>query len=93
MINYCMYKHAIPVVVIPPMYRSLVDKFTPAVKNILFDKLLLKINDINRSVRIINYMDNSNFINDRTLYKDSFLLNEKGAKLFTRQLLSELCVI
>lgn len=90
-IKYCYHKHATPVLVLPPMYHTLADKFTPEIRNVLIGQLLTKIND--KTVCFLNYMDNPLFLNDRSLFKDSFLLNKKGASLFTRQILSDLHII
>lgn len=65
--------------------------FSPKIKTILFDKLLGKIDD--KSVPFLNYMDSKHFTNDISLFRDSFLLNNSGAKKFTKLVLEDLRII
>ena len=73
------------------MYHTLAEKFTLEARNILLESLISKVND--KSVRFLNYMDDTEFNKDATLFQNSFLMNEKGAKLFTRKLLDEISFI
>lgn len=88
MITICKEHNAIPVLVLPPMYHTLAEKFTPNARNILIDSMISRIDD--KSVLFLNYMDDSDFSNDRHLFKDSFFLNQRGAKLFTKRVLADL---
>lgn len=90
-ISYCQYIGATPVLVVPPVYHTLNEKFTLEAKSILFDQLLSQIE--NKSVLFLNYMNHEEFTNDRTIFKDSFLLNKVGAKKFTKKVLKDLNVV
>jgi hypothetical protein len=90
-IGYCRDNGASPVIVIPPVYHTLNEMFSPKIKTILFDKLLGKIDD--KSVPFFNYMDSKHFTNDISLFRDSFLLNNSGAKKFTKLVLEDLRII
>lgn len=91
MIAYCKEINARPVILIPPMYHTLSEKFSPEVRKVIIDSLINKIED--KTVWFKNYMDDERFINDSTLFQNSYLLNKKGAKFFTAQLLKELSII
>lgn len=91
MISFCKERNITPVLVLPPMYHTLAEKFTLEARNILLESLISKVND--KSVRFLNYMDDTEFNKDATLFQNSFLMNEKGAKLFTRKLLDEISFI
>jgi hypothetical protein len=88
MITICKEHNAVPVLVLPPMYHTLAEKFTPTAREILINAMISRIDD--KSVHFLNYMDDSEFSNDRNLFKDSFFLNPRGAKLFTKRVLSDL---
>ncbi len=88
MIATCREHNAIPVLVLPPMYHTLAEKFTSSARKILIDSLISRIDD--KSVKFLNYMDDFDFSNDRNFFKDSFFLNQKGAKLFTKRVLADL---
>lgn len=91
MISFCKVRNINPVLVMLPMYHTLAEKFTPEARHILIDSLIEKVND--KSVRFLNYMDDIEFAKDATLFQNSFLMNEKGAKIFTKKLLREIGVI
>ena len=91
MIEFCRERNAIPVMVVPPVYKELAKKFNIEAKNLLlgdFERLAKE-----KKVRFINYMDDSRFVNERTWFKDSYLMNKKGAQVFTRRVLTDLNVI
>ena len=89
--QFCKSHGCIPVFVLPPIYSSLTAKFTPSIRTVLFDKLVKRPEF--QDIRFLNYIDDPNFMYDRSLFKDSYLLNEKGAKKFTKHLLSDLGII
>lgn len=91
MIEFCKTHNIRVIITIPPMYHTLAEKFTPEGREKIIDSLFKQIK--NKDYEFINYMDNPLFCNDRTLFEDSFLLNSKGAKVFTRQILTDLHVI
>lgn len=90
-IIFCKERNISPVIIFPPMYHTLSDKFTPNARHILFESLIENVED--KSVPFFNYMDDADFSNDRSLFKNSFLLNEKGSKVFTKRVLLDLNLI
>lgn len=91
MIDFCKEHGFKPVIVIPPVYRSLSKRLTKEARTLVLDSLIEKLND--KSVPFYNYLDDPQFVNDRMLFQNSFFLNKKGAKLFTYNLLKELNII
>lgn len=87
-ISYCKYKKCKPVLVIPPVYKTLAEKFTPEIKSLLFDQLLDRIED--KNVCLYSYLNNEVFIYNASLFENSFLMNRTGAKLFTITLLKDI---
>lgn len=90
-IVFCKDRNIRPVMVIPPVYHTLGKLFTPEIREKIIDSLIAKIED--KSVWYHNYMDETVFNNDITLFQNSYLMNEKGAKLFTRRVLTDLGLI
>lgn len=90
-ITFCKEHNATPVMVLPPMYHTLAEKFSIKAREILLDSLFAQIDD--QSIRFINYMDDSEFSNDRTFFLDSFLLNQIGAKAFTKKVLTDIGIM
>lgn len=91
MIFFCRERNANPVFVVPPVYQTLADKFSADAKELLFGDIERLARE--RKVSFINYMDDSQFVSNRILFKDSYLLNENGAKKFTKRVLSDLHLI
>lgn len=89
-ISFCQEHNCTPIVVMPPMYKTLANKFTGEMRDILINNI---ISQTGGACRFINYMDDAQFVNERTLFENSFLMNSKGAKLFTRRLLKDIGVI
>lgn len=90
-IKYCKVNSIRPVIVIPPVYHTLGKKFTPKIRKIVIETLINKLND--SSVWFHNYMDDEDFNNDRSLFVNSFLMNKKGARLFTKRVLKDIGMI
>lgn len=90
-IDFCKERNINPVMTIPPVYHTLGEKFTPEIRKKIIDSLIEKVED--KSVWFYNYMDDPDFTNDITLFRNSYLMNEKGAKLFTRRVLKDLGLI
>ena len=86
-IEYCRYKHFNPVIVLPPMYHTLSDLLDSKARMLLFDTMLKGIEDTD--VPVLNYMDNQDF-KDISLFKSSFLLNKRGARAFTADVLKQI---
>lgn len=91
MLAFCKERNIRPVLIIPPMHNTLAKKFTPQARMVIIDSLLNKIND--KDVFYHNYMDDVEFTNDSSLFQNSFLMNEKGAKLFTKRVLKDIKLI
>lgn len=87
-ISFCKERNIRPVMLIPPVYHSLGELFTPEIRNKIINPLIDGVD--NKSVWYHNYMDDSEFTNDISLFQNSFLMNQKGAKLFTRRVLKDL---
>jgi len=91
-ICYCQERGIRPVLVIPPISKALLEELPVEYRHSF---MLAHIDDVVRqtNVEFINYMDDPQFTKEPTLFRDSFFLNEKGAKLFTRRVLSDLGII
>lgn len=75
----------------PPMYHTLAEKFDSTARKVLLTDLVDMVED--KSVKFLNYMDDSRFSHDTTLFQDSFLLNGYGAKKFTKIVLKDIGVL
>lgn len=91
MISFCKERDIKPVLVLPPMYHTLASKFDKHARKVLLDDLIETLDD--KSVKFLNYMDDSRLSHDITLFQDSFLLNKKGAKKFTKIVLRDIGLI
>lgn len=89
--NFCRERNITAVLIVPPVYKTLSDKLSTEAKDLLFGGFehIAKNNGVN----FINYLTNPQFMNDRTMFRDSYLMNKKGAKAFTKQILKELRII
>jgi hypothetical protein len=90
-IDYCLENGFNPVVVIPPMHYSLASRFSSSDRENLIDSFVNKVNT--RHVFYFNMMDDVEFTNDKSLFRNSYYLNEKGSKIFTSYLLAKLNII
>ena len=90
-ISFCKERNIKPVLVLPPMYHTLASKFDKNARKQILDDLIEKIDD--KSVKFYDFMSDSRFSNDITLFQDSFLLNKKGAKKFTEIVLHDMGLI
>lgn len=87
-ISFCRERNIRPAVLIPPVYHALGEMFTKEIRHLLIESLINGIED--KSVWYNNYMDDPSFTNDISLFQNSFLMNKKGAKLFTKRVLNDL---
>ena len=89
--DFCRERNITAVLIVPPVYKTLSDKLSAEAKGLLFGDFehIAKNNGVN----FINYLTNPQFMNDRTIFRDSYLMNKKGAKAFTKQILKELRII
>lgn len=90
-IKFCRERRVRLVIVIPPMYHTLAEKFTPDIRRVFVGALLEKM--INRDVVFLDYMGDEEFTNNRELFRNSFFLNKKGAKIFTRKVLTDIGIL
>lgn len=88
-IAYVRLHNGTPYIVVPPMYKSLGGYFTPE----LTRKYINIITDSVPDVKFINYTNDPEFCQNRSLFRDSYLMNEKGAKLFTKRVLKDLNIL
>jgi len=90
-ILFCKKRELRPVLVIPPVYHTLGELFTPGIRELVIDSMINKFN--NKDVKFFNYMDDSEFKDDISLFLNSYFLNKKGASKFTKKVLSNLSLI
>ena len=90
-ISFCKERKLKPVLVIPPVYHTLHELFTPDIRRIIIDPLIERVED--KMAWFHNYMDDETFTNDISLFNNSFLLSEKGAMQFTKRVLVDIGII
>lgn len=90
-ISFCKERNIIPTLVLPPVYHTLAELFPAKARTMLIDDMIDKLED--KTIRFLNYLDNERFTNDRTLFRDSFFLNSRGAKAFTARVLEDLGMV
>lgn len=90
-ISFCKERNMKPVILIPPVYHTLGEHITQSIRSIVIDPLIEGIED--KSVWFHNYMDDASFSFDISLFENSFFLNKKGAKLFTKRVLCDIGLI
>ena len=91
MADFCIARNISFVLLIPPMYRSLAEKFSPQVKNLLFGSVIAEAEK--KAMRFFDYTDDPRFSTDASLFQDSFCMNSVGAKRFTRCVLEDCGII
>ena len=72
-VRFCKEHNGMPVIVIPPMYHTLGEKFTPVMRKILIDDLFSEMKE--DGYKFFNYIDDLEFTNNRSFFVNSFLLN------------------
>lgn len=90
MIAFCLERDLKPVIVIPPMHPTLSSKFSETFRENYIYSFIRSANSEN--VPFMNYIDDMRFAEDK-LFKNSFFLNETGAKQFTSIVLHDLELI
>lgn len=90
-VRFCIEHNGMPVIVIPPMYHTLGEKITPIMRKVLIDGLFSEMKE--DGYKFFNYIDDLEFSNNRSFFVNSFLLNEKGAKEFTKKLLKAIGLV
>jgi hypothetical protein len=89
LIDFCTERDYKPVYVIPPVTLFLSKKFTSRFRDIYINDYL---KEVDRDIPLIDYSDNKRLA-DSGLYFNSFFLNKRGAKLFTKQVLTDIGII
>lgn len=90
MISFCYERDLKPVIVIPPVHKSLSDRFSDKFcENYIYNF----IKEGNKSgAPFYNYMFDDRFQNDE-YFTNSYFMNEKGAEYFTKEFLKEIGLI
>ncbi len=86
MIDFCLERGYKPVFICVPMTKPLSDKFPEDVKKYLVTNFVAECNI--RGVPFLDYTTDERFASP-DLYFNSFFLNMRGRKLFTRQVLKD----
>lgn len=86
-INFCIERDLKPVIVIPPMHPTLSSKFSETFRENYIYSFIRKANIA--GVPFYDYMVDSRFEDD-CYYRNSFFMNDIGAKLFTSILFKEI---
>lgn len=87
-VRFCHERLLNPCILLPPVYHTLGDYFTSDVKKKVIDSLVNKIED--KTVWYHNYMNDPEFSKRNDLFQNSFLLNKKGAEIFTKKVLNDI---
>ena len=89
LIDFCRERSYQPVYIIPPVTEYLAKEFTPKFRQIyIYDYL----KQVDRDIPQLDYSNNQELM-EKDLYFNSFFLNQRGAKLFTRRVLKDLGVV
>ena len=87
LIDFCTDRGYKPVYVIPPVTEHLAKYYTPKFEETYIYGYL---KEVNRVVLTLDYSKDSEFRFNDELFFNSFFLNKKGRKLFTRRVLKDL---
>lgn len=90
LLKICFENSLRPIFVLPPVHRTLSVLLTKDFRKNYIESFVNEFlnNGDYSNMKFLNYLDDDRFLTD-DLYYNSFFLNEKGAKLFTRVLLKE----
>ena len=91
MSSYCRTNGFRLVILVPPVHKSLAEKFSPSDRDNLIDSFIKAASD--GYFDYYNMMIDDTFSNDNALFRSSYYLNEKGSKLYTKYILTQLHVI
>lgn len=88
MIQFCLERNLRPIIVIPPVTKQLSLLFTDDMR----EKFIYSfVNQGNKQgVKFLDYFEDTDFSDNPKLFRNSFFLNNAGAKLFTRRVLKDL---
>jgi hypothetical protein len=90
LINFCVERDLRPVIIIPPVTKHLSSHFTAEIKEQYIYSFIHQANTEN--VLFLDYFVDERF-QEPGYYFNSFFLNLRGRKLFTRQVLQDLGII
>ena len=90
MIDFCLERSLKPVLIIPPMTKYLSCLLTDTIRETYIYSFIREANV--KNIPFLDYMDDERF-SDPSLYFNSFFLNLKGRKLFTKQVLEDLNIL
>ena len=90
MIEFCLERNLRPVIVIPPLHHTLAHLLTPAFRNNYIYSFIEELNI--HDIPFYDYMDNETY-NDNTYFYNSYFMSEKGARVFTKDILHKLGLI
>ena len=89
MIDFCIERDYQPVYVIPPVTEYLANEFTPKFRDIYIYDFLKQVD---REIPLLDYSQDKPLM-DKGLYFNSFFMNLRGRKLFTKRVLKDLKLI
>lgn len=87
-IELCRANDLKPIIVLPPVTSFLLFHLTSNVRQMYIYDFLNEVIE-QTGVKLIDYMDNAEF-SDPDLYFNSFFLNARGRKMFTKKVLNEI---
>lgn len=88
-VNYCLEKMLVPIVVMPPVSKAMQKQFNPEIKKKFIDDFVEQ--SIGERVMYFDHFDDERFTLE--YFKNSFIMNETGAKQFTDIILKEIGII
>lgn len=89
LIDFCIERDYQPVYVIPPVTEYLANKFTPKFRDIYIYDFLKQVD---REIPLLDYSQDKSLI-EKDMYFNSFFMNLRGRKQFTRRVLIDLGLI
>lgn len=88
-VDFCSERGYKPVYVIPPVTEHLAKEFTTKFCQIyIYDYL----KQVGRDVKLLDYLKDTRLMN-KDYYQNSFFMNRKGARAFTKKVLTDLGII
>ena len=96
--NFCKENNIQFVIIIPPCHRTLLHELGASTEQLLAFKTIYVdsiINDVKYStnVTILDYLNDSTFSECDSIWASSLFMNKIGAKLFTRQVLTDIGIL
>lgn len=88
MIQFCLERNFRPVIVIPPVTKQLLSCFTADMRERFIYSFIEQGNK--QGVEFLDYFEDADFSDNPKLFRNSFFLNNAGAKHFTRRVLKDL---